>query len=177
MTIPLIRELQLQDLERVYEIDRSEAIDRMYRHSDGVLEAYDSDTVMASDRAFWDALLPAWRAAMTTDAIAFGAFDDGRMTGFVIVKRHLQPGQDQILALYVSANYRLSGIAKSLYLEAQAAAKKAGATSLYVAATPSSSAVGFYLSQGFEPTTAPHPDIIAAQPDDIHMVKPLVKRR
>ncbi len=177
MTAPQIRELKREELDRVYEIDRSEAIERMYRQSDGVLESYDSDTVMESDHAFWDGHLASWRREMTDGAIAFGAFDGDRMTGFAILKRNLSPAQDQILALYVSAEYRLSGIAKSLYMEAQGAAKRGGATSLYVAATPSSSAVGFYLSQGFEPTPDPHPALLAEQPDDIHMVKQLTKRR
>ena len=42
---------------------------------------------------------------------------------------------------------------------------------LYVSATESKSAVGFYLSQGFVPTQDAHPDLYALEPDDIHMIK------
>jgi hypothetical protein len=52
-----------------------------------------------------------------------------------------------------------------------AEAKKAGAKRMYVSAVPSESAVGFYLSQGFEPTDTPIPALFELEPQDIHMVK------
>lgn len=45
-----------------------------------------------------------------------------------------------------------------------------GATHLYVSATPTGSAVGFYTSKGFAPTDTPHPDLLAEEPEDIHMI-------
>src|SRR5690606_35754457 len=106
-------------------------------------------------------------------AVAFGAFDGDRLTGFVMLKRRMAPDTDQIIALYVSAEYRLSGVAKTLFLEAQQAAKQAGIRKLYVATPPTGSAVGFYLSQGFQAAGSPDKAAIDAHPDDIHMVKGL----
>jgi ribosomal protein S18 acetylase RimI-like enzyme len=52
-------------------------------------------------------------------------------------------------------------------------AQQNGAAALYVSATPSASAVGFYQRQGFEPTTEPDTEMFALEPEDIHMVRPL----
>lgn len=46
-------------------------------------------------------------------------------------------------------------------------------TTLYVSATPSESAVGFYRSMGFAPTTEPDPRLFALEPKDIHMIMAL----
>ena len=52
-------------------------------------------------------------------------------------------------------------------------AKASDATGLYVSATPSGSAIGFYRHHGFELVDRPHPALYALEPKDIHMVKPL----
>ena len=44
---------------------------------------------------------------------------------------------------------------------------------MYVSATPSESAVGFYRSLGFEQVTAVNPQLFALEPEDIHMILPL----
>ena len=172
--LPLqIRELRIEELERVYEIDRSESVQRMYRQSDGALEAYDDSLTLSSEPGFWASHIGQWRDVMERAAISFGAFDGDRLAGFTLFRRELAPKVDQIVALYVSAEYRLSGVAKTLFVEAQQAAKKAGAKQLYVATPPTGSAVGFYLSQGFEALTSPHPAAEHPHPDDIPMVKNL----
>ena len=168
-----IRSIELEELDRVYEIDRSESVERMYRQHDGVLESYEDKLIMDSDKAFWDQRLPDWKEAVSSGANAFGAYDNDRMIGFAIVDHEVRESMDQILALYVSAEYRLSGIAKSLYLEMLLASKKTGAENLYVSATPTGSAVGFYLSQGFKPSEHPLESAVAAAPDEIQMEKNL----
>jgi hypothetical protein len=47
----------------------------------------------------------------------------------------------------------------------------ASPSGMYVSAVPSESAVGFYQSQGFEPTDTPIPTLFELEPEDIHMVK------
>jgi hypothetical protein len=44
---------------------------------------------------------------------------------------------------------------------------------MYVSATPTGSAVGFYLSRGCHLADPPHPALLASEPDDIHLVCPL----
>ena len=46
-------------------------------------------------------------------------------------------------------------------------------TGLAFASVPTESAVGFYLRQGFQLTDEPDPELLALEPEDIHMVKQL----
>jgi hypothetical protein len=45
-----------------------------------------------------------------------------------------------------------------------------GAALIYVSATPTASDVGFYLHQGCQLAHRVHPELFAAEPDDIHLV-------
>jgi hypothetical protein len=45
---------------------------------------------------------------------------------------------------------------------------------MYVSATPTGSAVGFYLGRGCRLADPVHPDLFAQEPEDIHLVCPLV---
>ena len=51
----------------------------------------------------------------------------------------------------------------------EALARSGGARQLYVSATPSESAVGFYRSRGFIPTVTPIPELLEHEPEDVHM--------
>jgi ribosomal protein S18 acetylase RimI-like enzyme len=78
-----------------------------------------------------------------------------------------------LAVLHVSRAHRRQGIATALTEIVHRLAVEAGAKKLYVSATPSGSAVGFYRSQGFELIDEPHPDLYALEPEDIHMIKTL----
>ncbi len=175
--IPLdIRPLQPDELKKIYEIDRSEEIDHMYRQTGSELESYECNVCVHSDAAFWDSVYEDWDKAVHEGGSSFGAFDGDHLAGFALLKHELEPGVAQIMALYVSISYRLSGTAKSLFWEIQEAAKAANAKKLYVSATPTDSSVKFYLSQDFKPTATPNADLFKKEPEDIHMVKVLASR-
>jgi len=76
----------------------------------------------------------------------------------------------QLAHLHVSASYRRRGIAARLFAEVARLAQERGARSLYVSATPSGSAIGFYLSRGARPVDTPDPGLFAVEPEDVHMV-------
>jgi hypothetical protein len=52
-------------------------------------------------------------------------------------------------------------------------AKDDGAREIYVSATPSESAMGFYMSQGFRPADNVNEELYKQEPEDIHMRKAL----
>jgi hypothetical protein len=52
-------------------------------------------------------------------------------------------------------------------------ARAASATRLYVSATPTGSAVNFYLRQGCVLADPPHPALFELEPEDIHLILPL----
>lgn len=174
-----IRQLPASDIARLAEIDRSEHVHVGYTYHDGELRAEEVD---------WH--VPDWYPAgdgphsvqtmirfcaehLETGCVLLGALDDERLAGVAILRPHLAEGMAQLAFLHVSRPYRRQGVAARLTNEVCRLARKDGARALYVSATPSESAVGFYLSQGFRPAGTPDPELFALEPEDIHMIKTL----
>jgi len=110
------------------------------------------------------------RRLLDLEGTAFGAFDGDRLVGIAIYRPRLAETMGQLGLLHVGNGYRRQGIATRLLDEVLHLARADRADRLYVSATPSGSAVGFYLSKGFEPTATPNANLLKAEPDDIHMV-------
>jgi GNAT superfamily N-acetyltransferase len=95
------------------------------------------------------------------------------MAGVAVLRFRLVPETAQLFALYVDREHRRTGVATALVEEVERLARKDGARLLYVSATPSDSAVRFYLRRGFRPVERPHPGLLELEPEDIHMSKAL----
>lgn len=167
------------DLHHIGDIDRSEEVRAGYEMHEGSLRRID---------VHWD--VPPWRPDgegdhtvpakiagcrqdMDRGAVAYGAFDGERMAGIGVLLPELHEGMAQLTFLHVSRPHRRAGIAAALVGELFRAAGERGATTVYVSSAPTESAVGFYLRHGFQPTDEPDPDLLALEPEDIHMVKQL----
>ena len=72
--------------------------------------------------------------------------------------------------LHVSRPHRRRGAARALWDAAAELARGAGTESIYVSATPTGSAIGFYLRQGCRLADPVHPALFAHEPEDIHLV-------
>jgi ribosomal protein S18 acetylase RimI-like enzyme len=71
--------------------------------------------------------------------------------------------------LYVSNGYRRQGIARRLMDEVSRIARERGARRLYISATETESAVGFYLDYGCKLAESVDPALFALEPTDIHL--------
>jgi len=162
-----------QEVERVWDIDRSEVIDNVYRVENGALvltpehhdvrgwppgeaEKYTPILLDCFDRGGWFS----------------GAFDDGQLVGIAVVD--CQPigkhgDQLQLKFLHVSSSCRNKGLGTRLLGQAKATALQRGARRLYISATPSENTVNFYLRLGCGVTREPDRELIALEPDDIHL--------
>jgi GNAT superfamily N-acetyltransferase len=173
------RRLVAADLARIGEIDRTERIETLFVQRGTRLEERVGD---------WSA--PAWfsegegehsvahqRAEceryLAAGGIALGAFAEGRLVGIGIVTPHIRPGIAQFAFLYVSNEYRASGIGGYLSDELERLARDQGDTTMVVSATPSLNTVRFYLGRGFEPMSEPLPELYELEPKDVHMQKRL----
>jgi ribosomal protein S18 acetylase RimI-like enzyme len=168
------RQMNLWDIGRIAEIDRSEQVTRGYCYRSGKLEVeavdwrvprWFADGAEHSVQANVESLTPILKQGGTL----FGAFDGGLLVGVMVYRPHLTQDMAQLAFLHVSNGYRRQGIATRLTGECIRRARADGAEQLYVSATPSESAVGFYQSQGFELVDKPHPELYALEPEDIHM--------
>jgi ribosomal protein S18 acetylase RimI-like enzyme len=175
-----IRMMGKSELGRIAELDRSEHVTLGYFYRDGRLEAEEVDwptprwftndhpehSVQAQIKA-WTPLLEEHGGTM------FGAFDGDMLVGVAIFRPRLTETVAQLAVLHVSKDYRRKGLASRLTAEVVRLAREDHAEQLYVSATPSGSAVGFYQSHGFQLVDKPHPELYALEPEDIHMIKTL----
>ena len=102
-----------------------------------------------------------------------GAFADGDVAGLAVVVPSFEGDLAQLSWLHVSRPHRRVGAGSALWEAAAGLARRAGATAMYVSATPTRSAVGFYLRHGCRLADRVHPALYDVEPDDIHLVADL----
>ena len=175
----IFKQLESSAASRIGEIDRSEYVSVGYRQKAAELEAY---------AVAWS--VPRWSEGdqgehsvgqrvrdlarvLEQGGVMLGALDGEALVGYAVLRPDLHEGMAELKALFMSRPYRRKGIATRLLEEICRLARESGAKRLYVSATPSESAVGFYLSQGFAPTLEPDPELLAQEPEDIHMIREL----
>jgi GNAT superfamily N-acetyltransferase len=166
-----IRRLHDLDVHRLHEIDVSEHISVVFRLRDGglVSEAHDSRRPRW-DEAAWRERVAEWRETLKPD-VWLGAFAGTRLGGMASLRYGLSPEMAQLTTLHVSQDFRRRGVARDLLRKVIEMARESHAKRLYVSATPSGSAVGFYLSEGFRVTKEPDPRMYELEPQDIHMIR------
>lgn len=173
-----IRQLRPDEFTRIAEIERKERVRVGYRMSDGKLERMD----VHWDSSNWRPTGPEHSVERFVHELSkyhamgsttLGAFADDRLVGVATWRPNLTETMDQLAFLHVSDGYRRQGIGSLLCDSLDALARENGARTFYVSATPSESAVGFYMSRGFAPTATPHPGLFELEPEDIHMTKDL----
>lgn len=174
----IIQTLDNATINRIGEIDRSEHVTLNYVYKDGTLEAKSVDWQVSrwADDDSTGGLanrIKEWSALLDEGGVLLGALENDVLVGFAIFRPHLTETIAQLAVLHVSKDYRRQGVASALTEQIVKMAIESGATSLYVSATPSESAVNFYRSQGFQHAKKVHPELYALEPEDIHMIKDL----
>lgn len=166
--------IAIHELARVEEIDVSESGSAVYSVVKGQLILRE-ETWQRPHRsaAHWQPYIERWEGLMERGGAAIGAFADSRLAGIAMIRYQLTESTAQLDALFVDSAYRRRGIATALVEEASQLARASGAQELYVSATPSESAVGFYTSQGFALVRPVNAELYEREPDDIHMVRAL----
>ncbi len=171
-----INRMNPRELHRLSELDRSEHVTRAYKMVDGELTQEEVD---------WD--VPAWfvdtdgdhslskqitfcASHLSRGGVMLGAFRGDLLVGVAIVRPRLRDDLAQMPFLHVSRRFRRQGIARRLMREACEIARQAGSRQMYISSTPSSSAVGFYLSQGCRLAEKVDPELYALEPEDIHLI-------
>ena len=174
---PRIRHLDTSDVSLIGRIDRSEHVDVQYAVRNGRLVEV---PVLVADIPPWSddgeehsitKMVEFCRPILDGGASLLGAFTHlGDLAGLAIVDPVFEPPLAWLASLHVSRLHRRTGAATALWAEAARLALAAGARSRYVSATPTGSAVGFYLRQGCRLADPVHPVLFAQEPEDIHFV-------
>lgn len=179
MTPVTYREIETIDGELFSTIDRSEVIDGRYTDVGGrlVLEPhyhvvtgwYPSEIVDHPAKI---------RHFISSGGSAFGAFAGSRLVGLAALEPSRVGGDASVMQLeplHVSAGYRNRGIGKTLVSLVADAARNLGATSIYISSIPTRSSVDAYLRMGARLAAPPDPVLLAMEPEDIHLVLPIVE--
>jgi predicted N-acetyltransferase YhbS len=169
-----MRLLTRDEVELIWTIDRSEVHHYTY-------EGHEGELVRVPN--YFD--VPGWRpdAAAKETPVLFDRFDRGgtfvgvfdaeALIGMsVLESARVGRGRDQmqLAYLYVSSTYRGRGVGMQLFEAAASFAREAGAKALYVSATRTENTVDFYLNRGCVLAPEPDPALLAAEPEDIHLV-------
>jgi predicted N-acetyltransferase YhbS len=167
------RALSRDEIEKVWTIDRREVIDAVYYLENGELvlkpEHYDMRGWPAGEAAKYT---PALKACYDAGGWFYGLFDGEELAAVVVLEnRFIGRKKDllQLKFLHVSNRYRSTGLGKRLFGLAADEARRRGARGMYISATPSERTVGFYLGLGCEVADEPDPELLALEPDDIHL--------
>jgi GNAT superfamily N-acetyltransferase len=144
-----VRALPADDLSVIGEIDRSEHIDTIFEVHVGGLTSRSVDMDVPrwnleaegahSVRGFIETLMP----IVDRGAVLLAAFDQVTVAGVAIVEDQFEGDMAWLAFMHVSRGYRRRGVGSALWTEAVNRARSVGASTMYVSATPSGSAVGF----------------------------------
>jgi ribosomal protein S18 acetylase RimI-like enzyme len=166
--------LSKDELFHIAEIDVTEDGETFYQYDHGSLR----ECVEPWHRPRWDAAqvqrrIAGFETELARGGVVLGAFDGDLLVGAASLRYRLEPDMAQLASLHVSQSHRRMGIANALTTEIFRLARQSGAKRIYVSATPSRSAIGFYRRQGFELAEKVNEELFAIEPEDIHLIKML----
>jgi len=169
-----LRAFTAGDAERLAEIDRTESVAMLYAVRDGEIEPLGHGCEVPPWGGAWmDEMVGFARRHLEAGATGIGAFAGRRLVGVAILGHgpvRGDPRELQLVLLHVSRDSRRTGIAGRLFAELRESALRRGAGRLYISATPSDSALGFYLSLGAELADPVDEQLYALEPEDVHLV-------
>lgn len=173
-----VRVLAPGDIGLLRHIDRSEQLEVEYTVEQGRLVSSETDFRVPP----WDpsgsgdhsvsSLIAFCGPSLDRGAHLIGAFDDDAIVGMALVEPSLRPGLGWLALLQVSNGRRRGGVGQALWNAATSVAQNAGASAMYVSATPTGSAVHFYLKQGCELAGPDEivPTLLELEPEDVHLI-------
>jgi GNAT superfamily N-acetyltransferase len=171
------RPLAPAELDLLRTLDRSERIEEVYRLEGARLALRRAPCeVHGFDPAELEALIARQRRLLAGGGVVLGAFEGPRLAGVASVERRLRGARrDRVKMdiLYVGAPHRGQGVARALVARAREAARAMGAAALYVSATPTRRTGDCYLKCGAPLAEEVDPELVALEPDDIHLELPV----
>lgn len=173
MTQLIYRKLEQHEAELLGAIDRTEHIDAIYRTVDGTLQLEPARQTVAS----WEdhelsAYVSRLHGTLASGGYVHGAWHEHQLVGIASLDVAAVGGDRTCMKLdllYVSSPYRRMGIARTLVAWVVARARSLGARRLYISATPTRATVDAYLRIGAHVLAVPDAEMLAREPDDIHL--------
>jgi GNAT superfamily N-acetyltransferase len=181
MTIPgnrlQFRGLARDEIDRIWTIDRREHIANSHRLVDCTLRleplnvdvpGWNDDTIARTTPLLYE--------MSSRGARFFAAFDGAQLAGVSVLDTLPRGASGDLLQLafmHVGRDYRGQGLGRRLLEQARDAARELGARGLYISATPSEATIRFYQGCGATLLAAPDLELLALEPEDIHLECPV----
>jgi predicted N-acetyltransferase YhbS len=167
------RQLRREEVERVWEIDRREVIDNVYRLEKGSLvRTPEHHDVLGWPPGEAEKYTPILLDCFDRGGWFHGVFEGAELVGAVVLESKRigeKKDQLQLAFLHVSRSHRSRGVGSHLFELAKAKARERGARRLYISATPSEHTIDFYLRLGCSLAAIPDEELLALEPEDIHL--------
>jgi len=171
------RTLERSEIEQIWTIDRREVIEKVYYLEDGDLRlrrAYFNVQGWQPDDV--EKTTPLLYECFDRGGTFNGAFEGDQLVGVAVLDTIWRGPRNDLLQLeflHVSRDYRARGLGGRLFEQARATARERGARGLYISATPSENTIRFYRSRGSVVIGTPDPELLAQEPEDIHLECPV----
>jgi predicted N-acetyltransferase YhbS len=168
-----IRELTREEIEKVWDIDRSEVVENIYYVRDGKLvlepEYYDMKGWPPGEQELYTPIL---YDCFNRGGIFYGVFEGSKMLGTAVLEsKYIGKGKDtlQLKFLHIDRAYRKQGLGRILFEKSAERAREVGAKKLYISSTPSENTINFYLGLGCVLAKEVDAELFKLEPDDIHL--------
>ena len=165
--------LSRDQIREIWRIDRGELIETVYCLVHGTLILKrERHEVKGWPPAEAERYTPILEACHDRGGWFYGLFDNQAPVGVAVLEsRFIGRNKDQLQLrfLHVASNCRDKGFGKQLFSLAAIEARRRGAKSLYISATPSEHTINFYLRLGCKVVSEPDPELFELEPEDIHL--------
>ncbi|MEE1155422.1 MAG: GNAT family N-acetyltransferase [Acutalibacteraceae bacterium] len=155
------------NLQLLASFDRTQKVQSVYKYANGEYTSIDTDYIVDWDN---DAKIKMSQTLLSDKYIAFGAFDEDVLYGFVIIEEKLRSGRCVMVDIQVTNESRKKGIGSALFNIAKSKAIVLGAKELYMSVPPIVESVDFFRNLECEPTDKPINSIAVVEPSNIQMV-------
>lgn len=149
------RTLEMNECNRIREIDVSQYIGRAWRNIDGCRKLVDINYQDTDFPNGFENHLTSLMDTIRSGGIVLGAFFKERLVGFCSVDNGFFGENYRYVLLdqlFISNELRGKGIGKKLFLMAAKAAKNKGAEKFYICAGSAEETIAFYFAVGCEET-------------------------
>lgn len=147
----IYKELNIEEAERIREIDAECYIYKAWREVNGKRELVVIDW---TDKELPNGLswhIEHFKASLITGGRAIGCFNDNVLIGYLVMDANIFGKSSKYILLdqlFISKNYRNKGIGKKLFALASEVAKEFMAEKIYICAGSSEDTIAFYFKLG-----------------------------
>jgi len=178
----VVTKMEADRIRMIEQVDRSELVEAEYvadQSSDGRsltlrrVEKSPPERIGPWSPEDVDRRVADWKPQIEGEGLLLGAFLGERLIGFAALSSEVSDGSAELLALFVDAKHRRSGVGSLLMEAVEDLARQRGIRALFIASNRTASSVEFYLKHGCKAITLRTNSILRHGPEDPVFAKQL----